>query len=63
MYNSLTLIILTIRLFLTCVHVLLQDLLRSELPDAIEKALKGDERYVNKLHFIECTINNIDGID
>jgi hypothetical protein len=23
---------------------LLQDLLRSELPDAIEKALKGDER-------------------
>lgn len=29
--------------------MLFQDLLRSELPDAIEKALKGDERLVQIL--------------
>lgn len=32
--------------FLAFVYVLPQDLLRSELPDAIEKALQGDERCI-----------------
>lgn len=34
----------------------LQDLLRSELPDAIEKALKGDERYVKRQKSIKNTL-------